>query len=185
MKTLKELLCQLNENNIFVKEGEENKGWKYKSNEPGFVARSLAIKTRIRRDAESTEKSAKQNDIDVKSKNAKDTMGKASKWGIPYISKLAKGTEHVVGKLVSVSVGDNEDDGKIWWHQGAFHFRHPSGKIHNDVTLQSSVNGIAIMPKMKPGKRTIKAIAHIPASRNAVALKDEDFAISGKKLVRK
>ena len=96
---------------------------------------------------------------------------------------MAKGSDESEGKIVSVSVHGHDDDGKIWWHQGTFHFRHPSGKTHNNVTLQTSGNGIAVMPKPKPGQRVVKAIAHLPPSRNAI--EDEDFIYSGKTLTKK
>lgn len=181
MKTLKQLLVQLNEQNLF--EGEENKGWKYKASEPQQQARTRAVGAKVRAAAEESAKKENKAKVTAKAEEAKQAAGKAAKWGIPYISKMAKGSDEEEGKIVSVSVDGHDDDGKIWWHQGAFHFRHPSGKTHNEVTLQTSGNGIAIMPKVKPGQRVVKAIAHLPPSRNAI--EDKDFTYSGRTLTKK
>lgn len=181
MKTLKELLVQLNEKNLF--EGEENKGWKYKAEEPKQQARTRAVGAEVRANAEAADKAARRKNIESRAAEAKQAEGKASKWGIPYIQKMAKGSDDGEGKIVSVSVDGHDDDGKIWFHQGSYHFRHPSGKTHNEVTLQKSGMGIAVMPKVKPGQKIVKAIAHLPSSRDAI--EDRDFTHSGKTLKRK
>ena len=181
MKTLKELLVQLNEKNLF--EGEENKGWKYKAAEPQQQARTRAVGAQVRAAADEADKAARKKNVESRAAEAKEAEGKAAKWGIPYISKMAKGSSNEEGKIVSVSVDGHDDDGKIWFHQGSYHFRHPSGKTHNEVTLQKSGMGIAVMPKVKPGQKVVKAVAHLPPSRNAI--EDRDFTHSGKTLKRK
>lgn len=181
MKTLKELLIQLNERSLF--ESEENKGWKYKALEPQQQARTRAIGAKVRAAADEANKAARKKDVESRAAEAKQAEGKAAKWGIPYIQKMAKGSDDGEGKIVSVSVDGHDDDGKIWFHQGSYHFRHPSGKTHNEVTLQKSGMGIAVMPKVKPGQKVVKAVAHLPPSRNAI--EDRDFTHSGKTLKRK
>lgn len=177
MKTLRQLLEQLTKRNL-VEADEENYPFKYKSEDPKQKERTRFVARAEREKAEKQEKSAKKADVEEKSKQAKEEQGKASKWGIPYITKLASDD-----KIASVTVKDAEDDGKIWMHQGKLHFRHPSGKTHNDITLQSSGMGIAIMPKAKPGQKVVKAIAHLPASRDALV--DDDFQVAGMKLAKK
>jgi hypothetical protein len=182
MKTLRELLLQLNENNIFINE-EENKGWKYQGELTGRRSKDRAISRRIRDDADAAKIQRSKDVVKTRSAKAKEEEGKASKWGIPYITKMAKGSDQEEGKIVSVSVDGHDDDGKIWQHQGLLHFRHPSGKTHNNVELQKSAIGIAIMPKAKPGQRVVKAVAQLPPSKNAI--EDTDFTPTGKTLTKK
>lgn len=179
MKRLKDLLEQLFQRKVFFMESEESKGWKYKAMEPQQQARTRAVGAKVRADADAAAKQERQQKVAARGEEAKQAEGKAAKWGIPYIKKMAQSSD----KIVSVSVDGHDDDGKIWFHQGTFHFRHPSGKVHNEVTLDKSAKGIAVMPKVKPGQKVVKAIAHLPPSRDAI--EDEDFNHAGKTIKRK
>jgi len=174
MKSLKQLLIQLNEINIF--EGEENKGWKYKSNEPAQQTRTRAVSAKVRQEQDAAAKEARRKAVSAKAAEAKEKEGKASKWGIPYISDLAKRD----GKVVEVSVEGHENDGMLAWHSGnkEWHFKHPNGKYHTGVELDKSGNGIAVKPKPKPGQKVIKPIAFLPPSKNALA--SETHSMGGK-----
>ena len=179
MKSLKNLLEQLIQREVFFIESEESKGWKYKAMEPKQQARTRVVGNKVRADADAAAKKERQQKVAAKEEEAKQTEGKAAKWGIPYIKKMAQDSD----KIVSVSVDGHDSDGKIWFHHGVFHFRHPSGKIHNEITLDKSAKGIAVMPKVKPGQKVVKAIAHLPPSRDAI--EDDDFIQSGKTLKKK
>lgn len=172
MKRFKTLLEQLSN----LLESEENKGWKYKAHEPAQQARTRVVGAKVRSEQDAAAKAARKKAVEEKSKEAKEKEGKAEKWGIPYISDLAKRD----GRVVEVSVDGHEKDGMLAWHSGnkEWHFKHPSGKYYTGVELDKSANGIAVKAKPKPGQKVIKPIAFLPPSKNALA--SETHTMGGK-----